>query len=51
MHLMLYGTEIVIHLESIAVITAADYSTIYMLGRGGISGAIVIFILAKFLGR
>lgn len=30
---------------------AADYSLIYLLGGGGIFGAIVIFILAKFLGK
>ncbi len=30
---------------------AADYSLIYLLGGGGVFGAIVIFILAKFLGK
>jgi hypothetical protein len=30
---------------------AAGYSLIYMLGGGGIFGAIVIFIIAKMLGR
>lgn len=30
---------------------AADYSLIYLLGGGGVFGAIVIFVLAKFLGR
>ena len=30
---------------------AAGYSLIYLLGGGGIFGAIVIFIIAKMLGR
>jgi hypothetical protein len=30
---------------------AAGYSLIYMLGGGGIVGAIVIFVIAKMLGR
>jgi hypothetical protein len=29
---------------------AAGYSLIYMLGGGGIVGAIVIFVIAKMLG-
>jgi hypothetical protein len=33
------------------MVAAADYSLIYLLGGGGIFGAIVIFILAKFMGR
>jgi len=32
-------------------VAAADYSLIYLLGGGGIFGAIVIFVLAKFMGR
>jgi uncharacterized membrane protein YdjX (TVP38/TMEM64 family) len=30
---------------------AVGYSLIYMLGGGGIVGAIVIFVIAKMLGR
>jgi hypothetical protein len=30
---------------------AAGYSLVYLLGGGGIFGAIVIFIIAKMLGR
>ena len=30
---------------------AAGYSLVYLLGGGGIFGAIVIFIVAKMLGR
>jgi hypothetical protein len=34
-----------------APIAAAGYSLVYLLGGGGIGGAIVIFIVAKLLGR
>ena len=30
---------------------AAGYSLVYLLGGGGLLGAIVIFIIAKMLGR
>jgi len=30
---------------------AAGYSAIYLLGGGGLFGAIVIFIIAKMLGK
>jgi hypothetical protein len=30
---------------------AAGYSLVYLLGGGGLFGAIVIFIIAKLLGR
>jgi hypothetical protein len=30
---------------------AAGYSLIYLLGGGGLFGAIVIFIIAKMLGK
>jgi hypothetical protein len=32
-------------------IAAAGYSLIYLLGGGGLFGAIVIFVLAKMMGR
>jgi hypothetical protein len=32
-------------------IAAAGYSLVYLLGGGGIFGAIVIFIIAKMLGK
>ena len=41
--------EMLIH--SPMLFAAAGYSLIYMLGGGGIFGAIVIFIIAKMLGR
>jgi len=32
-------------------IAAVGYSLVYLLGGGGLGGAIVIFIVAKMLGR
>lgn len=36
---------------STALIAAAEYSLIYMLLGGGFTGAIIIYIVAKMLGR
>jgi hypothetical protein len=33
------------------IFAAAGYSLIYLLGGGGLFGAIVIFIVAKMLGK
>ena len=33
------------------VIAAAEYSLIYLLAGGGIVGAVLIYIVAKMLGR
>lgn len=33
------------------LIAAAGYSLVYLLAGGGVGGAIVIFIIAKMLGR
>jgi hypothetical protein len=33
------------------VLAAAGYSLMYLLGGGGLFGAVVIFFLAKMLGR
>jgi hypothetical protein len=33
------------------VLAAAGYSLVYLLGGGGVFGAIVIFFVAKMLGR
>jgi hypothetical protein len=33
------------------VLAAAGYSLVYLLAGGGISGAIVIFFVAKMLGK
>jgi hypothetical protein len=33
------------------VFAAAGYSVIYLLGGGGLVGAIVIFFIAKMLGK
>lgn len=38
-------------LISTAVVAAAEYSLIYMLLGGGFTGAIIIYIVAKMLGR
>jgi hypothetical protein len=35
----------------IPMFAAAGYSLIYLLGGGGLFGAIVIFIVAKMLGK
>ncbi|HEY4308103.1 MAG TPA: hypothetical protein VGN12_01525 [Pirellulales bacterium] len=32
-------------------IAAADYSLVYLLGGGGIGGAIVVYLVAKMMGR
>jgi hypothetical protein len=36
---------------STPLFAAAGYSLIYLLGGGGIFGALVIFVIAKMLGR
>jgi hypothetical protein len=36
---------------AVPVVAAAGYSLVYLLGGGGIFGAIVIFFIAKVLGR
>ena len=41
--------EMLIH--SPLLFAAAGYSFIYLLGGGGIFGAVVIFFIAKMLGR
>ena len=41
--------EMLIH--SMPLFAAAGYSLIYLLGGGGIFGALVIFVIAKMLGR
>jgi len=41
--------EMLIH--SPMLFAAVGYSLIYMLGGGGLFGAIVIFVIAKMLGR
>ncbi len=37
--------------ESSIVVAAAGYSLVYLLAGGGFVGAIVIFIIAKMLGK
>ena len=37
--------------NSMPLFAAVGYSLIYMLGGGGLFGAIVIFVIAKMLGR
>ena len=41
--------EMLIHTPPL--FAAAGYSLIYLLGGGGIFGAVVIFLIAKMLGR
>ena len=41
--------EMLIH--STPLFAAAGYSFIYLLGGGGIFGALVIFVIAKMVGR
>jgi len=41
--------EILIHTP--LILAAAGYSLIYLLGGGGVFGAVVIFFVAKMLGR
>jgi hypothetical protein len=36
---------------SLIPVAAIEYSLIYMLGGGGLIGAVVIFVIAKMLGR
>lgn len=38
-------------LMMIAPLAAAGYSMVYLLGGGGLFGAIVIFIVAKMMGK
>jgi len=38
-------------LNQLAIIAAADYSIVYMLGGGGIVGAVVIYFLARMFGK
>jgi hypothetical protein len=40
-----------IALATIPMFAAAGYSLIYLLGGGGLLGALVIFVVAKMLGR
>ena len=37
--------------EQIPVVAAAGYSLIYLLMGGGLGGAVVIFLVAKMLGK
>ena len=41
--------EMLIHFPPL--FAAAGYSLMYLLGGGGIFGAVVIFVIAKMLGR
>jgi hypothetical protein len=38
-------------IASILILAAAGYSLLYLLLDGGLGGAILIFIVAKMLGR
>jgi hypothetical protein len=45
------GTMSVLALTAPVLMAAAGYSLIYLLMGGGLGGAILIFIVAKMLGR
>ena len=38
-------------LPQIPLIAAVGYSLLYMIAGGGLVGAVIIFVVAKFLGR
>jgi hypothetical protein len=38
-------------LQNVPVLAAAGYSLVYLLAGGGLLGAIVIFFIAKALGK
>lgn len=40
--------DLIVYLPPIA---AAGYSLLYLIFGGGLTGAVVIFIIAKFLGK
>jgi hypothetical protein len=41
--------EILAHTD--LVLAAAGYSLVYLLAGGGVVGAVVIFVIAKMIGR
>lgn len=42
---------ITLSLALVPVFAAAGYSAIYLLGGGGLFGALIIFIIAKMFGQ
>jgi hypothetical protein len=46
-----FGAENGIMTEMVPVVAAAGYSMMYLLGGGGIVGALVIFVVAKMFGK
>lgn len=38
-------------LNCVPLLAAAGYSLVYLLAGGGVFGAIVIFVIAKMIGR
>ena len=40
-----------IALTLIPIVAAAGYSLVYLLAGGGLAGAILIFIIAKMIGK
>jgi hypothetical protein len=38
-------------MEMVPVVAAAGYSAMYLLGGGGLFGALVIFVVAKMFGK
>jgi uncharacterized membrane-anchored protein YitT (DUF2179 family) len=43
--------QLMIALLILPMFAAAGYSLIYLLGGGGLFGAVVIFVVAKMLGK
>jgi len=37
--------------EMVPVVAAAGYSLVYLLGGGGLFGALIIFVVAKMFGK
>jgi hypothetical protein len=48
---LIWSTKMETLILSTPLIAAAGYSMIYLLGGGGLFGAIVIFFVAKMLGK
>jgi len=50
-YIYLFRSEDFMLLTQLPVLAAAGYSLVYLLAGGGLGGAILIFIVAKMLGK
>ncbi len=48
---MLVSLKITLPMHFIEPVAAVGYSLVYLLAGGGLGGAVLIFIVAKMLGR